>query len=361
LNLVIALGKAKSMSFQAQVVVVVVAFRNAFDVADCLRALASAQTEPTFEVFIAENGGPVAMDTLINVLVANGGPCRSVLEPDLPIASSLMLRRQVFRLISGGGTLGSRVYVAEMADNLGYAGAINAWLRPLLQVPGWEGTWILNPDTEPTPSALAELVAHSVRRGKGMVGSCTTSPAYPDCVHSRGLAWRKLVAKTLAVDYHAPITPAPNPDDVEARLTAPSGASCYVTRNLIEQIGLMDERYFLYFEDLEWGCRAKHLGEISYAHGSVVPHKGGTTIGASGSRAKLSPLAVYLETRNRILFVRHRYPAWLPWTVLMQILHVGAFGAVGALKNMMAGFQGLVAGISGEVGRPDRMLKAHKR
>ena len=44
----------------------------------------------------------------------------------------------------------------------------------------------------------------------------------------------------------------------------------------------------------------------------------------------------------------------------MQIVHASAFGAVGAFNNMMAGFQGLVAGISGEVGRPDRMLKAHK-
>ncbi|MEH2507272.1 N-acetylglucosaminyl-diphospho-decaprenol L-rhamnosyltransferase [Bradyrhizobium sp. AZCC 1578] len=349
------------MSFQTQVVVVVVGFRNAGDVADCLRALARARREPTFEVFIAENGGPVAMDSLVKLLVANGGPCQAISEPELPIDSPLMLRRHLFRLVNTDGSLGSRVYVAEMVDNLGYAGAINAWLRPLLQIPGWQGTWILNPDTEPTPSALAELVAYSARCGKGMVGSCTTLTTNPDCVHSRGLAWRKLAAKTLAIDYHAPITPAPNPDDVEARLIAPSGASCYVTRNLIEQIGLMDERYFLYFEDLEWGCRAKHLGEIGYAHSSVVPHKGGTTIGTSGSRAKLSVLAVYLEFRNRILFVRDRYPAWLPWTVLMQIVHACSFGAVGAFKNMMAGFRGLLAGISGEVGRPDRILKAHKR
>ncbi|MGH6856136.1 MAG: glycosyltransferase family 2 protein, partial [Methylocella sp.] len=229
------------------------------------------------------------------------------------------------------------------------------------QIPGWEGAWILNPDTEPTPSALAELVAYSVRRGRKMIGSCTTPTAYPGRVHSRGLAWRKLAAKTLAVDYHAPIAPEPDSDDVEARLTAPSGASCYVTRDLIEQIGLMDERYFLYFEDLEWGWRAKLKGAIGYAHRSVVPHKGGTTIGTTGGRSALSPLAVYLETRNCILFVRDKYPAWLLWTILMQIGHATVFGAVGAFRNMVAGYQGVVAGVLGEVGRPDRMLKAHRR
>lgn len=346
------------MNFLARIVVIVVGFRNAADIADCLWALARAQPEPSFEVFIAENGGPAAADALIKALAADDSPCRAVSELELPINSSKILRRWAFRLRSHD-TLGSRVHVAEMAENFGYAGAINVWLRPLLQIPGWQGAWILNPDTEPTPSALAELVDYSLRRGKGMVGSCMTPAAHPDRVHSRGLAWRKLAAKTRAVDYYAPVTPAPNPDDVDARLTAPSGGSLYVTRDLIERIGLMDERYFLYFEDLEWGYRAKNVGGVGYAHRSVVPHKGGTTIGTSGSRATLSPLAVYLEVRNRILFVWDKYPGWLPWTIVMQIVHVAAFGAVGAFKNMIAGFQGLVAGILGEVGRPDRMLKDH--
>jgi N-acetylglucosaminyl-diphospho-decaprenol L-rhamnosyltransferase len=347
------------MSFPAKIAVIIVGFRNAADIAACLRALARAKKEPTFEVFIAENGGHAAMDALITVLPAAGGPCRSVSESDLPIDAPMIVRRRLFRLVGADETDGSRVHVAEMAENLGYAGGINVWLRPLLQIPGWQGVWILNPDTEPTPSALAELVDYSVRRGKGMVGSCLTPSGHPDLVHSRGLAWRKLAAKAWAVDYQTPIAPAPNPDDVEARLTAPSGASVYVTRHLIEQIGLMDERYFLYFEDLEWGYRAKNAGGVGYAHSSVVPHTGGTTIGTSRTRATLSPLAVYLEVRNRILFVRDKYPAWLPWTVVMQIFHIASFGAVGAFKNMLVGLQGLVAGILGEVGRPDWMLRDH--
>lgn len=346
------------MTILSKVVIVVVAFRNPSDVADCLRALAHARPEPSFEIFIAENGGTAAMDVLINTLVTSG-LCWTVSEPELPVELSVIVRHQLLRLKTSDSAVSSRVHVAEMVENLGYAGAINAWLRPLLQVPAWEGAWILNPDTEPTPSALAELVAYSKDRGKGMVGSCLISTSYPDCVHSRGLAWRKLAAKSLAVDYHAPIEPAPDPDDVETCLNAPSGASLYVTRHLITQIGLMDERYFLYFEDLEWGLRAKDIGCIGYAHHSVVPHKGGTTIGTS--RSTISPLAAYLEIRNRILFVRDRYPGWVPWTILMQFIHASSLGARGAFNNMIAGFRGLVAGVLGEVGRPDRILKDHKR
>ncbi len=349
------------MDISAQVVVLVVGFRNAADVQDCLHALARAEPEPSFEVFIAENGGPAGMDWLLDMLAAAGSPCHEAAETLPEVHAPAMLRRRCFRLIRPDGADGPWVHVAEMSSNLGYAGAINAWLGPLLQVGGWQAAWILNPDTEPMPSALAELMTWSRRRGCDMVGSRLIPTVHADRVHSRGLAWRRLAACTLAVDYHAPAGVEPDPDAVEARLSAPSGASCYVTRRLIEWIGLMDDRYFLYFEDLEWGLRARRLGPIGYAHASVVPHKGGTTIGAGGTRSAMSRMAVYLEIRNRILFVRKHCPAWLPWTVLMQCVHVVTFGAVGAFGNMRAAGRGLIAGIAGETGRPDHILQSHRR
>lgn len=345
------------MSISADVVVVIVGFRNPDDVADCLRALAYSYPEPRFDVFIAENGGAAAVDALGAVLAADGGPCRTEASdmlwyPDAP------WRCRRFRLMSPtrDPTPARRVIVAEMPENLGYAGAVNAWLRELLPTPGWEGVWILNPDTEPTPSALAELVACARTRGKGMIGSRLIPIAGSDRIHSRGLAWRKLTARTVAVDYRAIADADPDVDDIEQRLDAPSGASLYVTRDLIRRIGLMDERYFLYFEDLDWGSRAKAVHAIGYAHRSVVPHKGGTTVRSTGCRAARSRLAVYLEFRNPIIFVRTTYPAWLAWTVVMQVVHAARFALGGARANFRAAVQGLIAGLQGELGRPDRIL-----
>jgi GT2 family glycosyltransferase len=228
-----------------------------------------------------------------------------------------------------------------------------------LSVSGWEGAWILNPDAAPTPMALAELVAYAATHHKGMVGSRLTAAPDSTQIHSRGLAWRKLIAKTEAVDYRAPANLIPNPDDVDARLDAPSGASLYVTRAMIEAIGLMDDRYFLYFEDLDWGMRAKAAGGIGYAHASIVPHTGGTTTTLIAGRA--STLTIYLEFRNRVLFVRSHYPKLLAWTIAMQILHALAFMRGGDVSGIVAALRGLAAGIRGEVGRPDRILKALRR
>jgi GT2 family glycosyltransferase len=192
-----------------------------------------------------------------------------------------------------------------------------------------------------------------------MVGSRIIDAARPAEVAIRGLRWNRFAARTTAVDRRAPATIEPDSEAIEAQLDAPSGASLYVTRELIDRIGPMDERYFLYFEDLEWGCRAKALGALGYAHRSIVPHAGGTTIGSATTRADSSRLSVYLEFRNRILFVRQWHRAWLPWTILMQLVHVTAFMSVWSFRNTYAAACGLAAGLRGEVGRPDRILKLH--
>ena len=194
-----------------------------------------------------------------------------------------------------------------------------------------------------------------------MVGSRIVEKANPFVIANRGLAWRKLRAATLGVDRGGAAEVEPDSEGLESRLDAPSGASMYVTRACIEGIGLMDEGYFLYFEDLEWGLRAKKTFGVGYAYRSVVYHAGGTTIGGSGRRSDHSPLSVYLNFRNRILFVRRNFPRWLPWTVIMQVLDaVRCYALPWRPRNLGAAFRGLLAGIAGESGRPDHILRHHR-
>jgi N-acetylglucosaminyl-diphospho-decaprenol L-rhamnosyltransferase len=344
----------------ARVAILIVSFRNADNVADCLRALARTAFAPGFEIFIAENGGTEAMNQLVRTIAGSEGPCVAATEPSAAVGPLCAARQALFQIESVDGTLRKHVHVAEMAENLGYAGGINAWLRPLLNVAGWEAVWILNPDTEPSSTALEELRAYAERHHKGMIGSCLVPTEYSDDIQIRGLAWHRLAGTTIGVDHGSPRFPVPAAEDIEARLDSPSGASMYVLRALIEEIGLMDDSYFLYYEDLEWGFRAKALGAIGYAHRAVVPHKGGTTITTATNRAARSPLGVYLEFRNRILFVRRQLPHWTAWTVFVQIFHIGRFATAGARGNTVAACRGVLAGVRGETGRPEHYMLEHR-
>ena len=335
----------------ADVPIIIIGFRTPEDICDCLGALARLSRPPSFSVMICENGGAQAFDALADALVAPRGPC--VETPDeAAAASGLFPRVRRMRL----GQDGPVVIVAEARENLGYAGGINACLRFLADSPGWKGAWVLNPDTQPEADALTELVDFAERHGKGMVGSRLMYWDNPDIVRTRGLRWRPLTASAVGVDNYAPVSPAPDPADVEARIDSPSGASFYITRECLGRIGLMDERYFLYFEDLDWGMRAKAACGIGYAYNSVVPHIGGRSIGSAPARAARSRLSVYLDFRNRLIFVRRHYSGWFAWTVLVALLRTSEYLLVGAGGNFRIAVRGLLAGLRGETGRPDHIM-----
>jgi N-acetylglucosaminyl-diphospho-decaprenol L-rhamnosyltransferase len=342
-----------SMLNGAKVAIVIVGFRNPQDVEECLAALARAEREPTFAILICENGGRVAFDGLVSTLSANNAPCEGQTELISPTFGGFV---RVCRLrLRADGPL---VFVGEARENLGYAGAINAWLRVLQDLPGWEGVWVINPDTQPESDALAELVAYSYKSGKGMLGGRIIRLDQPDVEHSRGLHWRPWHASLKAVDFQASAYIEPDIAAVEAGIDAPSGACVYVTRSCLGRIGLMDERYFLYFEDIEWGIRAKRTCGVGYAWKAVVYHRGGTTIGTASTRSARSPLSVYLEFRNRLLFVRQHHKRWYAWTIFVLTVRALEYGAVWHFANLKAAYQGLAAGLAGETGRPDHFMSA---
>jgi GT2 family glycosyltransferase len=125
----------------------------------------------------------------------------------------------------------------------------------------------------------------------------------------------------------------------------------YVTRACIEKIGLPDESYFLFFEDLDWGFKAKSMG-LGYASASIVAHKRGTTTGSASRDGAPSRLSVYLQHRNAIHFVR-RYFRWsIPLRVGASLLYALRFLLRGAPQSSLATLEGMLAGLKGEIGRP---------
>lgn len=329
--------------------VIIVSYRNPEDVVECLRALREAAAEPAFDVYICENGGAAAFQSLATAISNENGLCEASF-PSIAIDGIDQFRKiSYFRFRDRN----SRVTLAEAVENLGYAGAINPWLTVLSRIGDWPGVWILNPDTHPDRSALAHLVAGAATRRLGMVGSRVVPPATDDIVFTRGLRWSPIRATTIAMDRDAPKNPPPDLERLERRIDAVSGVSVYVTRACLDSIGPMDERYFLYFEDLEWGIRAKRKSwRLGYADRSIVAHKGGTTIGSARTRAGASILSVYLDFRNRMIFVRRHYPWWTLWTLFVLVLRAVEFSLAGATRNTGAALNGIAAAIRGEIGRP---------
>ena len=88
------------------------------------------------------------------------------------------------------------------------------------------------------------------------------------------------------------------------------GASMFVRKSFILDVGYMCEEYFLYFEELDWILRGKEKGwKFSYISNAVVLHKeGGSTKITS---KKIGELPDICQLRSRILFTKKFYPSYL--------------------------------------------------
>lgn len=324
-------GKRALIDSTAEVAVVIVGFRNPADIVDCLTAISSASLAPNFDVFICENGGPPFYRRLVEELAGSEALCTVV--GDLP-APSLSTTRFVEVMRFRFRNRPSNIWVGCAADNLGYAGGINAWTQPLLKALDWKGLWILNPDTVPREDALAALVERAEVGGKGMVGSTILDLEEPVRVRFRGgLHWQRLASRGVSIGLNERLDAPHDLSEIEDAMDSPSGASMYVTRRCIETIGLMDESYFLFFEDLDWGVRAKPTG-LGYASKSIVAHKRGTATGSARGLAAMPKLSVYLQQRNGIHFVRKHFPWSLPLQIVTSCLYAARFLRSGATSNL---------------------------
>jgi hypothetical protein len=82
------------------------------------------------------------------------------------------------------------------------------------------------------------------------------------------------------------------------------GCVLFAKVELARKIGLFDDEYFIYFEDIDWCTRAIRSGyRIVVEPSSVVYHKVSQSLGGSTSPAKL-----YYMSRNRLLFVSRYIP-----------------------------------------------------
>jgi GT2 family glycosyltransferase len=87
--------------------------------------------------------------------------------------------------------------------------------------------------------------------------------------------------------------------DVSGYTHAAHGCAMLVKQEVIEKVGMFPEKFFIYYEELDWSARILKKGyKIFYQAKGLIYHKESVTMG------KLSAIKVYYHTRNRILYMR---------------------------------------------------------
>ena len=203
---------------------------------------------------------------------------------------------------------GARLVLIQTGANLGFAGGNNVGLRYALQKGDSHFAWLLNNDTVVRPDALSHLVQRMQERpDAGICGSTLLYYDDPAKVQAcGGSIYNKWFARGGHIGKLTNAAQLPEAQEVERKMAYVVGASMLVRRAFLEQVGLMDEQYFLYFEELDWAARAKGQFDLAYCQHSIVYHKEGQSIGSH--RSHLSTLSEFYVARNRIFFTRRHYP-----------------------------------------------------
>lgn len=198
--------------------------------------------------------------------------------------------------------------VLPLARNGGFAYGNNAGIREALSA-GAHCVMLLNPDTIVRNGAIRALVDFMDRHPRaGIAGSLLeNADGGVDCsahrIHSPlseldSGARLGLLSRLL---HHLVVSDRPRSEAHQCDWV--SGASLIMRRAVLEDIGPMDERYFLYFEEVDFCCRAKRIGwEVWYVPQSRVMHLEGA---ATGIRAAAKRRPKYWYDSRRRFFVKH--------------------------------------------------------
>lgn len=267
----------------SEVVIAIVNYCTPGLVADCLRSLAMERGHGRpFDVVVADNASPDGSAATLEASVAAEG-------------------------------WQDWVRVLPLPENGGFAYGNNAVFRQCLErasPPRY--VWLLNSDTYVRPGALDALLSVIERdSANGIVGSRVE---FPDATpQSSVFRFHSIASDFEAAARTGPVTRllerwrvAPDNPGTATRVDWVCGASMLVRTDALRDVGLMDEGYFLYFEETDFCLQASRKGwQCWFAPESRVVHLvGRSTTTDTASTAKRRP-GYWYQSRRRYFVKNH--------------------------------------------------------
>ena len=268
----------------SHVATIVLNWNNAADTAECLRSLEQCDAQQT--VIVVDNGS-----------TDGSGPTIRQQFPDIT--------------------------VLETGRNLGYAGGNNVGIRHALKE-GADYLCILNNDVTVAADFLLPLVQIlDEQSDAGIATPLVLEMANARRVWALGLAIEPRTGTVERRHANEHISDLHVTQPVEVDIA--SGTAMLVRREVYEDVGFMDEAYYLYFEEAHWCKQVRQAGyRILAAPSSMVWHK------VSGTLGQASPLTDYYMLRNQLRFIALNWRGMqrsylLGRTVLRNLLATAAF------------------------------------
>jgi N-acetylglucosaminyl-diphospho-decaprenol L-rhamnosyltransferase len=270
--------------------VVIVNYRTAALVIACLESLShEAAVHPQVRVEVVDNASPDGSGrTIADTIAARGWSRWAMLRPGP---------------VNGGFAYGNNL-------------AIRAWLERTAGQTG-QLAWLLNPDTIVRPGACAAIFEFFGRHPRvGVIGTAIDDDhgtRWPFAFRFHTL-WSELDS-ALRIGWlsrrlrHRTIMH--RMDDVARPVDWVSGASTVFRREVFDTVGLLDEQYFLYFEETDYFRAVARAGwPCWYVPQAQVVHFAGQSTGLTSRDASQRRIPDYWFAARRRYFVKNHGRAY---------------------------------------------------
>ncbi|WP_378180240.1 glycosyltransferase [Aquimarina sp. SS2-1] len=210
-----------------------------------------------------------------------------------------------------------KLLLVKAKENKGFSAGNNVALKYINRVADEQDKiWLLNNDTVVPKNTLFKLLETiNNKTNTGIVGARLLEYEKPELIQSIGGKYNHWIGKITILQNGED---ANKVFDKEVSFDYPIGASLFLNLNFIRKVGLMEERYFLYFEEYDWVLRGNKRGFKSvFSSEAIVYHKGGGSSGGGTSK-----MADFYGIRSKILFTKKFYPYKLPILFLSFIFFV---------------------------------------
>ena len=277
--------------------IVIVSYNTKELLADCLNSIKSAQKHADTEIFVVDNN---SQDGTVDHL------------------------NQYFQWVK----------LIVNRKNLGFSKANNQALKKASS----KYILVLNPDTKIAKDTIVSMINFMDKNLKVGIGTCRVLLANGkldrDCRRHFPTPWRSLThfsgisnlfsGSKLFDEYYMGYLK----DDLEHEIDSCVGAFMFIRRSALEKIGLFDENFFFYGEDLDLCYRFKQSGyRIVYTPITTIIHYKGAASGMKSTSAHLTKAtnqskvrAIRESTRAMRLFYKKHYMQRYPWIVTWFII-----------------------------------------
>lgn len=185
----------------------------------------------------------------------------------------------------------------QTGSNGGFAFGNNAAIKYALSEEDVDYVLLLNNDTVVEKDFLAKMLQTAISSPNiGITGCKIYYYDCPDKIWFNGAIFNEWTGTTIHCQS--------NIDATWSQSTFITGCSMLIRKDVFRKVGLLDESYFMYIEDLDFSYRTRHAGyDLVVAHTAEIWHK----VGAS-SDGEFSVFSTYWILRNRVRFILKRMP-----------------------------------------------------